>query len=163
MKNKVIYPGSFDPITNGHINIIERAAGIFDEVVVAVAKNKMKSPMFSLEERVFFAKEVLTHLDNVTVLAFDSLLIDFAKAQGANIIIRGLRAVTDFEFEFQLAGMNRQLSPEIETIFLTPSEEYTFLSSTLVREIASLRGDVASFVPEVVKEALQEKFATEGS
>lgn len=153
--NKVIYPGSFDPITNGHIGVIERAANIFDEVVVAIAVSEIKKPLFDINERELFAKEVLSHFQNVSVIRFDNLLIDFAKSQGANIIIRGLRAVSDFDFEFQLASMNRQLDPSIETLFLTPSEDYAFLSSSLVREIASLRGNVKPFVPTIVSRALE--------
>lgn len=154
MSNKVIYPGTFDPVTNGHIDIIFRAANLFDEVVVAIAENRDKRPSFTLAQRVAMVEESLKHLDNIKVVGFDTLLIDFAKEQGANVILRGLRAVSDFEFEFQLAGMNRKLNPQIETIFLTPSENVTFLSSTLVREIASLKGNVSEFVPAIVQQAL---------
>ena len=158
MSNKVIYPGTFDPVTNGHLDIIHRAADLFEHVVVAIADNRDKKPIFSLEQRVLMAEESLESLDNITVLGFDSLLIDFAKQEGANVILRGLRAVSDFEFEFQLAGMNRKLNSDIETIFLTPSENVTFLSSTLVREIASLGGDVSEFVPQVVQLALSDLY-----
>ena len=153
-KNKAIYPGTFDPITNGHIEIIERASLLFDHIIVAVAKNSSKHPAFYLEERVSLAKQALKHLEHVQIIGFSSLLIDFAAAHQANIIIRGLRAVSDFEYEYQLAGMNRKLNPHIESIFLTPSEHYTYLSSTLVREIAAFNGDVSAFVPTCVVEAL---------
>lgn len=156
--NRAIYPGTFDPLTNGHKDLIERAARMFDEVIVAVASNKKKTPMFSLEERVQLAQEILAPLPNVSVCGFDSLLAHFCQQQGANILIRGLRAVSDFEYEFQLANMNRQLMPELETIFLTPAENLSYISSTLVREIASLNGDVGKFVPEQVKRALDLKF-----
>ena len=158
MSNRVIYPGTFDPVTNGHIDIIFRAANLFDEVVVAIAENRDKGPSFTLAQRVSMVEESLKHLDNIKVVGFNTLLIDFAKQQGANVILRGLRAVSDFEFEFQLAGMNRKLNPEIETIFLTPSESVTFLSSTLVREIAALQGNVSEFVPAVVQQALSDLY-----
>lgn len=154
-KNIAIYPGTFDPITNGHIDIIQRASVIFDRVIVAVAKNRSKQPAFSLEKRVEMAQESLKHLKTVQVLGFANLLTEFAVEQKANIILRGLRAVSDFEYEFQLAGMNRKLNPHIESIFLTPSEENTYLSSTLVREIAMFSGDVSAFVPSCVNEALK--------
>ncbi len=153
-KNKAIYPGTFDPITNGHIDIIERASTLFDQIIVAVAQNSAKNPVFSLEKRVSLAKQALKHLEHVQIIGFSGLLIDFAVKNKANIIIRGLRAVSDFEYEFQLAGMNRKLNPHIESIFLTPSEHYTYLSSTLVREIAAFKGDVSAFVPACVMEAL---------
>lgn len=153
--NKAIYPGTFDPITNGHIDIIERAASLFDQVIVAVAQNAAKNPVFELETRVELAQQALNHLKHVQVIGFSGLLIDFAVAHHANIIIRGLRAVSDFEYEFQLAGMNRKLNPQIESIFLTPSEHYTYLSSTLVREIAAFNGDVSPFAPSCVVEALR--------
>jgi pantetheine-phosphate adenylyltransferase len=155
MKNRAIYPGTFDPITNGHIDIIERASTLFDHVVVAVAQNTAKNPVFSLEKRVELAQQALQHLSQVEIIGFSGLLIDFAVSHQANIIIRGLRAVSDFEYEFQLAGMNRKLNPYIESIFLTPSEHYTYLSSTLVREIATFNGDVSPFVPPCVMEALK--------
>jgi pantetheine-phosphate adenylyltransferase len=150
MRNLAIYPGTFDPITNGHVDIISRAATIFPEIIVAVAKNSAKQPFFSLEDRLHCAQEAFAHLAGVRVLSFKQLLVDFAQQQGATIILRGLRAVADFEYEFQLAGMNRKLNPEIETIFLTPSEGSRFISSTLVREIAQLDGDVTDFVPQSV-------------
>jgi pantetheine-phosphate adenylyltransferase len=162
MKTKAIYPGTFDPITNGHLDIIQRAAQLFPEVVVAVASNRRKSPFFSLEMRINLVKEALQKLtnpmtSNISVVGFDNLLIEFVKEQGAGIILRGLRAATDFEYEFQLAGMNRQLSKDVETVFLTPAENLMFISSTLVREIASLGGDVSQFVPTCVTEALLQK------
>lgn len=154
--NRVIYPGTFDPITNGHLNIIERAANLFDEVIVAIAENKQKKPLFSPEQRQALAKQVTDKFKNVKVKTFSCLLTDFAVNEQAKVIIRGLRAVSDFEFEFQLAGMNRRLCHDIETVFLTPSEEFMFVSSSLVREIASLNGDVSNFVPECVLMALSE-------
>ena len=157
MANKAIYPGTFDPITSGHVNIIERASHIFEQVVVAVADNQRKAPAFSLERRLALAQAAVAHLPNVSVSPFTGLLVEFAKAQQAKVIIRGLRAVSDFEYEFQLASMNRRLSPDIESLFLTPSEEYAFVSSSLVREIAAMGGDVAQFVPEVVAKALSEE------
>ena len=153
MKQKAIYPGTFDPVTNGHIDIISRAANIFPELIVAVASNKAKQPFLSLEKRIELLKEVVGTIPGVQVVGFDSLLIDFVLEQKAGIILRGLRAVSDFEYEFQLAGMNRKLSKQVETLFLTPSENLMFISSTLVREIAALNGDVSQFVPAgVVKE-----------
>ena len=147
MKKKAIYPGTFDPVTNGHIDIISRAAQIFPELIVAVASNKAKRPYLSLETRIRLLEEAVNHLPGVRVVGFDNLLIDFVLQQNAEIILRGLRAVSDFEYEFQLAGMNRQLSKKVETIFLTPSEHLMFISSSLVREIAALNGDVSQFVP----------------
>lgn len=153
MKRKAIYPGTFDPVTNGHIDIISRAANIFPELVVAVASNKAKRPYLSLETRINLLTEVVGDIPGVQVVGFDNLLIDFVLEQNAGIILRGLRAVSDFEYEFQLAGMNRKLSKKVETLFLTPSENLMFISSTLVREIAALNGDVSQFVPAgVVKE-----------
>lgn len=157
MKNKAVYPGTFDPVTNGHVDIITRAAKIFPELVVAVASSKVKRPYLSLETRIELLEEVVGHLPGVQVVGFDTLLIDFALEQNAGIILRGLRAVTDFEYEFQLAGMNRKLSKQVETLFLTPSENLMFISSTLVREIAALNGDVSQFVPAVVVKALQKR------
>lgn len=154
MKNRAIYPGTFDPITNGHIDIVERACKLFDTVIVAVAKSKAKQPFFELDQRVALAQEALQHMPNVQVIGFARLLIDFAAEQHANIIIRGLRAVSDFEYEFQLAGMNRKLNASIESLFLTPSEQYSYLSSTLVREIALLHGDISDFVPPCVVRAM---------
>lgn len=149
--NKVIYPGTFDPFTLGHEDLVRRAARLFDHVIVAIADSQSKRPCFTPDERVDIAREVLKKHPNVSVMRFSGLLIDFARAQGANVIMRGLRAVSDFEYEFQLAGMNRNLYPEIETLFLTPAEQYLFISATLVREIALLGGDVSKFVhPAVV-------------
>ena len=150
MNNLVVYPGTFDPITNGHVDIISRAHKIFPQIIVAVAKNKSKQPFFSLEERVYCAEEAVNHLSGVRVMHFEKLLVDFAKNQGASVILRGVRAVADFEYECQLAAMNRQLMADIETVFLTPSEESRFISSTLVREIANLGGDITKFVPPAV-------------
>lgn len=153
MKHKVVYPGTFDPVTNGHVDIIRRAAKLFPEVIVAVANSRVKEPYFSLAMRISFIKEALENLPTVEVIGFNCLLIDFVHQQKATIILRGLRAVNDFEYEFQLAGMNRKLSSEIETLFLTPSEDLLFISSTLVREIAHLGGDVSKFVPPSVERA----------
>lgn len=162
MTNRVVYPGTFDPITNGHKDLIERAAKMFDEVIVAVAASEKKSPLFSVAERVQLVEESIAHLDNVTVVGFSSLLAHFCRDQNANILLRGLRAVSDFEYEFQLANMNRQLAPELETVFLTPAEHLSFISSSLVREIALLNGDVRNFVPGHVVEALEAKKAQLG-
>jgi len=159
MKNRVIYPGTFDPITNGHSDLVERAAKLFDEVVVAIALSPKKKPLFTLEERINQAQTVLGHLQNVSICGFESLLIDFAKEQGCNVILRGLRAVSDFEYEFQLGSMNRHLDPQIETVFLTPAETYSYISSTLVREIASLSGDISPFVHGHVAKALKNKLS----
>ncbi|MGI9213660.1 MAG: pantetheine-phosphate adenylyltransferase [Methylococcaceae bacterium] len=155
-----IYPGTFDPITNGHIDLVTRAARIFDRVVVAVAESRNKTPLFSMSERVFLARKTLSHLNNVEVVGFDTLLVNCAVTHGASVILRGLRAVSDFEFEFQLAGMNRALAPELETLFLTPGEKYAFLSSSVIREIARLGGDVSSFVPDLVKKTLMDRYST---
>ena len=153
----VIYPGSFDPFTNGHLDVVERAAKLFDRVIVAVAQNTDKQTLFTQAERKRQIATVLADLPNVEVTEFKGLLVEFAKAQKAQAIIRGLRAVSDFEFEFQLALMNRKLEEEIETIFMMPREAYTFLSSKLVKEIAQLGGDVSAFVPTNVEQALQGK------
>jgi pantetheine-phosphate adenylyltransferase len=161
MKFTAIYPGTFDPITNGHIDLIIRAAKLYDQVIVAVAVNNNKTPLFSLAERVAMVQAVITEFGNVRVMGFNTLLVEFAKQQGAHVILRGLRAVSDFEYEFQLAGMNRRLSPDLETLFLTPAEQYEFISSSMIREIARLKGDVSSFVPTIVKQALTEKFNEE--
>lgn len=160
MKNTAIYPGTFDPITNGHVDLVARATRIFDRVIVAIAENKAKIPLFNLAERVSLAQAAVAELPNIDVIGFDTLLIECARKHGANVILRGLRAVSDFEFEFQLAGMNRYLGPEIETMFLTPSEKYAFISSSVIREIAKLGGDVSTFVPEPVQVALVRKFAS---
>jgi pantetheine-phosphate adenylyltransferase len=150
-----IYPGTFDPITNGHSDLIVRAGKLFDRIIVAVAVNPSKKPLFSLEERVELAQHSLLGLENVEVCGFEGLLIDVAMEKKANIIIRGLRAVSDFEHEFQLASMNRKMQPEIETLFLTPAEQFTFISSSLIREIATLGGNVSDFVSPVVMSALK--------
>lgn len=152
-----IYPGTFDPITNGHSDLIERATRLFDRTIVAVAASPKKSPRFDLDERIALAQGVLADLNGIEVVGFDNLLADFARQQGVNVILRGLRAVSDFEYEFQLAGMNRKLAAEIETMFLTPAEEYTFISSSLVREVSSLGGDVSQFVHPTVNAALKQR------
>ncbi len=157
MKITAVYPGTFDPITNGHTDIVRRAVQLFDEVVVAVAANPNKKPLFSLEERVELARVVLASVRNVEVVGFDSLLIEFVRARKAHVILRGLRAVSDFEFEFQLAGMNRRLAPEVETVFMTPSEQEMFISASLVKEIAALGGNVNDFVDPRVAAALSGK------
>lgn len=156
--NTVLYPGTFDPITRGHMDLVGRAARLFDRVVVAVAASPKKNPAFSLEQRVELAREVLSQYDNVEVVGFSTLLAHFSREVGANVLLRGLRAVSDFEYEFQLANMNRQLAPEVESLFLTPSEKYSYISSTLVREIASLGGDVSKFVHPAVHEALLKRY-----
>lgn len=155
---RAIYPGSFDPITKGHIDVIQRAAKLFDEVVVAVAFNDQKSTLFTPEERVAMIDAVVDGASNIRVTRFSGLLVDFAREQDAVAVVRGLRAISDFEFEFQMALMNRKLEPTIETIFLTPREEYTYLSSRIVKEIARLGGNVDAFVPCSVAKALAERF-----
>ena len=157
MKNTAIYPGSFDPITNGHVDLIRRASKLFDEVIVAITQNTNKTGFLSIEERILAANNAVNSLNNIRVLSFDSLLVDFAKKHNAQIIIRGLRAVSDFEYEFQLSGMNKRLNPHIETLFMTPSEEFANISSSLVREIFLLGGDIDTFVPESVKLILLER------
>ena len=154
---RAIYPGSFDPVTNGHLDVIERARKLFDEVVVAVAHNDQKQPYFTLKERLAFLSEVTASLNGVKVLPLDGLLVEFAVQQNAHAIVRGLRAVSDFEFEFQMALMNRKLEATVETIFLMPKEEYTYLSSRIVKEIARLGGDVAQFVPACVVQGFSRK------
>ncbi|MBW8078901.1 MAG: pantetheine-phosphate adenylyltransferase [Gallionella sp.] len=154
---KVVYPGTFDPITKGHEDVVRRAAGLFGEVVVAVAASRVNT-LFNLEERVGLAREVFANQPNVRVEGFDGLLMSFVQEQDARVVLRGLRAVSDFEYEFQLAGMNRNLYPEMETLFLTPAEKYTFISATMVREVARFGGDVSKFVSPVVVERLQQKF-----
>nr|WP_275660895.1 pantetheine-phosphate adenylyltransferase [Vibrio brasiliensis] len=155
--SRVIYPGTFDPITNGHLDLIERAADMFDEVIIAVAASPSKNTMFTLDERVHFAQEVTKHLDNVTSKGFSGLMVDFANQEQANVLIRGLRTTVDFEYEFGLTNMYRRLMPGLESVFLTPAEEHAFISSTIVREVAIHGGDVTNFVPQVVAEALKEK------
>ena len=154
MKKIAIYPGSFDPITNGHIDLIKRASKLFDEVIIAITQNANKSSFLSIEQRVSAAENSISSLTNTTVLSFNNLLVDFAKEQNAQIIIRGLRAVSDFEYEFQLSGMNKRLNSQIETLFMTPSEEFANISSSLVREILLLGGDISLFVPSEVKTIL---------
>jgi pantetheine-phosphate adenylyltransferase len=155
MNTTAVYPGTFDPITNGHTDLVRRAVRLFDRVVVGVAVNPRKAPFFSLEERIALVRETLDGIERVDVLGFDGLLADFVAREGGRVILRGLRAVSDFEHEFQLAGMNRWLAPDLETMFLTPAEEYAYVSSSLVREIASLGGDVSHFVSPPVKAALK--------
>ena len=151
MKKIAIYPGSFDPITNGHLDLIKRASKLFDEVIIAITQNANKSSFLSIDQRVDAVNKSITALNNTRVLSFDSLLVDFAREHNAHIIIRGLRAVSDFEYEFQLSGMNKRLNPGIETLFMTPSEEFANISSSLVREIYILGGDISAFVPDSVK------------
>ncbi|GGY58388.1 pantetheine-phosphate adenylyltransferase [Marinobacter zhanjiangensis] len=155
----VIYPGTFDPITNGHVDLVERARRLFDEVVIAVAHSSKKNPLFSLDERVKLCEESTRHLENIRVVGFNNLLADFVRQQEGNVLLRGLRAVSDFEYEFQLANMNRHLAPEVESVFLTPSNHLSYISSSLIREIASLGGDVSEFVPPVVHQDLKAKFS----
>jgi len=159
MTVKAIYPGTFDPVTNGHADLIERASRLFNHVIIGVAASPSKKPLFDLAHRVQLIEQVTQHLANVTVVGFSGLLVDFAKENQANVLIRGLRAVSDFEYEFQLANMNRRLSPNLESVFLTPAEENSFISSTLVKEVAIHHGDVSQFVHPVVKNALEEKLA----
>jgi len=158
MAKIVLYPGTFDPITLGHLDLIERASRLFDKVIVAVADSAGKNPLFSVEERVALVEQVVAGKENVEVCGFSGLLVDLAKKKQANVLLRGLRAVSDFEYEFQLANMNRRLAPNLESLFLTPAEQYSFISSTLVREIAALGGDVSQFVPSEVLQALNERF-----
>jgi pantetheine-phosphate adenylyltransferase len=155
-----IYPGSFDPLTNGHLDVIERAVKLFDRVVVAVAKNESKQPMFSLEERVDLVRRCIKHIPNAEADSFDCLLVNYVEQQNAQAIVRGLRAISDFEFEFQLALMNRKLNEKVETIFMMPKDTYTFLSSRIIKEIARLGGDISAFVPPHVRAALVEKLKT---
>mgnify|MGYP000380340200 FL=1 len=155
---RAIYPGTFDPITNAHIDIVKRAKKLFDIVIIAIAQPRHKNPLFTLEERLFLVKESLKDMENLEVLTFDGLLVDLCKKLNVNVIIRGIRAVSDFDYEFQIAWMNRKLFNDIETIFLMPSEEYFFLSSSLVKEVAMLGGNIDNFVPEIVKFELLKKF-----
>ena len=159
LMRRAIYPGSFDPVTKGHLDIIERARKLFDEVIVAVAHNDEKQPLLSLKERLDLLRETAGKIDNVRIAQFKGLLVEFARAEKAGAVIRGLRAVSDFEFEFQMALMNRKLDSGVETIFLMPKEEYTYLSSRIVKEIARLGGDVSGFVPPAVASTLSKKFA----
>ncbi len=153
-----VYPGTFDPITHGHTDLVERGARMFDRLIIAVAASAGKKPLFPLEERVDLCREVLAHIDHVEVCGFDSLLVHFAQEMNAHVVVRGLRAVSDFEYEFQLANMNRRLFPDMESIFLTPAEQYSFISSSLVREVAKLGGDISAFVHPQVKRSLAKKF-----
>jgi pantetheine-phosphate adenylyltransferase len=154
----IVYPGTFDPITNGHIDLIGRASKLFDKIIVSIASSKKKDPVFTIEERISLATECLSHLPNVEIKGFDYLLVNFVKDCNGDAVMRGLRAVSDFEYEFQLANMNRALSPDVESIFLTPAEKFSYISSSLVREISSLQGDVTKFVPANVADALVKKF-----
>ena len=156
---RAIYPGSFDPVTNGHLDVIERASSLFDELIVAVAFNDAKHPLFTTEERVDLLRQTVGRVPNVSIASFGGLLMEFARENQACAVVRGLRAVSDFEFEFQMALMNRKLQPDIETVFLTPKEEYTYLSSRIVKEIARLGGKVDEFVPEIVARDLKAKFS----
>ena len=153
-----VYPGTFDPVTKGHIDLVSRAARVFERVTVAIAESPHKSPLFSLEERIRLTRNELKHLDNVEVTGFSNLLVDFVQQSGAGVIMRGLRAVSDFEYEFQLASMNRHIANDIETLFLTPDEDYSFISSSLLKEIARLNGDVSEFVGAEVQKALRKRF-----
>jgi pantetheine-phosphate adenylyltransferase len=153
---RVLYPGSFDPVTNGHLDVLQRASRLFDEIIVAVAHHNAKQALFTVKQRVYLLKQSTGHLQNVRITSFEGLLVNFAKQQGAQTLIRGLRAVSDFEFEFQMALMNRSLQPDLETLFLMPSEEYTYLSSRMVKEVSRLGGDVSRFVPECVVAALRD-------
>jgi len=155
---RVVYPGTFDPVTNGHTDLILRAARLYDRVVVAVAVDTAKAPLFSVAERVSLVRDALGPQDKVEVMPFQGLLVDFTRGLGVSVIMRGLRAVSDFEYEFQLAGMNRRMAPDIETVFLTPAETYSYISSSLVREIARLGGDVSTFVAPAVQAALRDRF-----
>ncbi|HEY9032210.1 MAG TPA: pantetheine-phosphate adenylyltransferase [Kangiella sp.] len=158
MKKTVLYPGTFDPITKGHMDLVERACRLFDKVIIAIAHSPSKKPLFSLDERVDMVRMIFADNPQVEVLGFRGLLANFAQENNAIAILRGIRAVSDFEFEFQLANMNRHLDPDLESIFLTPSEKYSYISSSLVREVASLGGDISAFVDERVKQSLLEKF-----
>ncbi len=158
MHQTAIYPGTFDPITNGHLDIIKRAARIFDKVIVAVAKNTGKTPLFSMDERQQLIKSSVEHIEGVSVEIFDGLIVDFCHKKGASALIRGLRALSDFEYEFQMALLNRKIGKDVESVFLMPKEKYTYLSSSMIKEIAALGGDVSCFVPEHVKNELINKF-----
>ena len=157
MTTKAIYPGTFDPITKGHIDLAERASKLFDEVVIAIAASPSKQPLFDIDERLEMAQISLSHIDNISVVGFDGLLIECVRTAQAQVVLRGLRAVSDFEYEFQLAAMNRRLDPTVETMFLTPSENYTFLSASMVKEIASLGGDVSQFLHPQINKRLADR------
>lgn len=157
MNTTAIYPGTFDPFTHGHSDLVERATRLFDHIIIAIAENPTKAPVFSIEERIDMARMALSELDNIEVCGFDNLLVDYARERNARVILRGLRAVSDFEYEFQLGGMNRKLAPDIETLFLMPSEQYAYISSSLVREISALGGNISDFVHESVKAALDDR------
>lgn len=154
----IVYPGTFDPITNGHIDLVERALKLFDRVVLGIAYSEKKQPLFDLEQRIDLCQRAFSHLDNIEVKGFNNLLVDFVRANQGCAVLRGLRAVSDFEYEFQMANMNRAMHADFETVFLTPSEHLSFISSSLVREIASMGGNVSAFVPAVVGEALDKRF-----
>ncbi len=162
MERIAVYPGTFDPVTNGHTDLVSRAARVFPKVIIAIAESPQKEPLFKLDERIDLARGELDRLGNVEVVGFSNLLVEFVQQQGASVIIRGLRAVSDFEYEFQLASMNRHLAPKVETMFLTPDEDYGFISSTLVKEVARLGGDVSNFVSERVQAALSRRFGSAG-
>ena len=161
LHTKILYPGTFDPITTGHVDLVKRATKLFDEVVIAVASGHHKKPLFSFEERVSLVETVFADLPQVSVVGFEGLLVDFMREKGATAVLRGLRAMSDFEYEFQLANMNRELDENFEAVFLTPSQNYSFISSTMIREIAKLGGDVRKFVPECVSQAFIEKLASQ--
>jgi len=158
-KNTVVYPGTFDPIHTGHVDLVERASNLFDRVVIGVAESSKKQPLFSTEERIALTKASLSHLKNIEVKGFSGLSIRFVEAQDSNCVLRGIRTMTDFEYEHQLANMNRAMNPKFESLFLTPSNVLSYISSSLVREIASMNGDVSDFVPEPVLDALNKKFS----
>ena len=158
MERIAVYPGTFDPITNGHTDLVSRAARVFPKVIIAIAESPHKKPLFSLDERIGLARNQMAHLENVEVVGFSNLLVEFVQQIGATVIVRGLRAVSDFEYEFQLASMNRHLAPTVETLFLTPDEDYSFISSSLAKEIARLDGDVSEFVCEEVQQAMARRF-----
>ena len=159
MQRIAVYPGTFDPITNGHTDLVSRAARVFPKVIIGIAESPHKKPLFNLEERISQAQNQMSHLGNVEVVGFSNLLVEFVQQIGASVIVRGLRAVSDFEYEFQLASMNRHLAPNVETLFLTPDEDYSFISSSLVKEIARLDGDVSEFVCQEVEQAMSRRFA----
>lgn len=163
MSTIAVYPGTFDPITNGHTDLVERATKLFDKVIVAVAASPKKRPVLAHEVRISLAKQVLAHLPNVEVMGFDNLLTEFARSVNGKVVVRGLRAVSDFEYEFQLANMNRVIAPDVESLFLTPSEKHSYISSTLVREIASLNGDFGQFVNPMVERVLREHYQVKSS